>query len=199
MVFARRGGECEVCRHERCPLPVEPRSVREGRRFLRRCFTDWDLLDMLDDTALALSELMSNALRHARPPVIASVSCADQMIEVAVHDGSATLPSMRAHRSDLDGDLSRVLATEATIGEVLDDRDPRLFIGAAGAVSGGRGLLLIDALAQEWGVSSLPAGKWVWLRNPAPEDWSYGIGCPCSTSRAAITLASGRSAVHRGE
>jgi anti-sigma regulatory factor (Ser/Thr protein kinase) len=29
---------------------------------------------------------------------------------------------------------------------------------------GGRGLALVDLLAQEWGVQTSPAGKWVWFR-----------------------------------
>lgn len=188
-----------MCRHDRHPLPVVARSAREGRIFLRRCFTDWDLLAVVEDAELVLSELITNAVRHAGPPVIATVSCADLVIEIAVSDGSPALPSVRGHRSDLDGDLSRVLATEAEFGEVLHERDPRLHIGAAGTVSGGRGLLPVDALAQEWGVSLLTAGKSVWMRSPAPADWPCGIGCPCSTSSQAITLASGRSAVHRDQ
>ena len=186
-----------MCRHDKNPLSLMPRSAQEGRSFLRRCFAEWDLLLVVADAELALSELVTNAVKYAEPPVVASVSCADQVIEIAVSDGSPDLPVVRGHRSDLAGDLDRVLAAEAALDEVVDERDPRLHIGAAGAVSGGRGLLLIDALAQEWGVSVLNAGKAVWIRSPAPVDWSYGIGCPCSTSSQPIVLASGRPAVHR--
>ncbi len=188
-----------MCRHESYPLPVMLRSAREGRDFLRRCLTDWHLLTLLRDIEVALSELITNAVLHAGPPVTASVSCADQVIEIAVSDGSPSLPLMRSHRFDLDGDLRRVLAAEAGFGEVLDERDPRLHIDDAGSVFGGRGLLLIDATAHEWGVSLLADGKSVWMRIPAPDNWPHGIGCPCSTSHQAITLASGRSAVHRGQ
>lgn len=188
-----------MCRHERYPLPAEPGSAGEGRTLLRRCFTDWDLVAMIEDVQLVLSELITNAVRHAGPPMVVTVSCADLMVEIAVSDGSATLPSLRSPRSDLGTDLSRVLATEAGIGELLDERDPRLHIGAAGSVAGGRGLLLISALAQEWGVSPLAAGKAVWMRSPAPVGWRYGMGCPCSTSGRAVRLASGRSAVHRAQ
>lgn len=186
-----------MCRHDKYPLSLMARSAHEGRSFLRRCFAEWDLSAVVADAELALSELLTNAVRYAEPPVVASVSCADQVIEIAVSDGSPVLPVLRGHRSDLDGDLDRVLAAEAEFDEVLDERDPRLHIGAAGAVSGGRGLLLIDSLSQEWGVSLLNAGKTVWMRSPAPADWSYGIGCPCSTSSQSIVLASGRPVIHR--
>lgn len=188
-----------MCRHDSYPLPVVSSSAQAGRTFLRRCFTDWNLLAMVEDAQLALTELITNAVQHAGPPVRASVSCADQMVEIAVSDGSTTLPVVRGHRSNLDEDLNQVLATEAKLGEVLDERDPRLHIGDAGTVSGGRGLLLIDALAHEWGVGALTAGKSIWIRSPAPEDWPHGTGCPCSTSSQTITLASGRSAVHRDQ
>ncbi|GID61676.1 hypothetical protein Aco03nite_100800 [Actinoplanes couchii] len=39
--------------------------------------------------------------------------------------------------------------------------------------SGGRGLLLIEALAQQWGVRTCPDGKAVWARLPAASNIPY--------------------------
>ena len=77
-----------MCRHDTRSRAVALPSVREVRDFRRRRLTEWDLLEVLEDTQLALSELITNAVLHARPPVTASVSCTDQMLEIAVSDGS---------------------------------------------------------------------------------------------------------------
>jgi hypothetical protein len=46
----------------------------------------------------------------------------------------------------------------------LDERDVRLDVGAAGTLAGGRGLLLVEALADEWGVTRRGNGKVVWAK-----------------------------------
>ena len=186
-----------MCRHDTQEFPAEPVAARAGRGFLRRCFTDWGLLAMIEDAQLVLSELLTNAIRHAGPPVVVSVSCENRVVEIAVFDGSPTLPSVRPERRDLVADLGQVLVTEAGVDAVLDERDPRLHVGEAGSVTGGRGLLLVDALVAEWGVSPRDDGKAVWVRSLAPQGWPHARGCPCSTSSKAVAQASGRSAVHR--
>lgn len=50
-------------------LPSDPSSVREARRLTRAQLADWALDEQIDDTVLLVSELVTNALRHAWGPV----------------------------------------------------------------------------------------------------------------------------------
>lgn len=186
-----------MCRHATHRLAPEPSSALTARDLLRGYFTDWGLLAVLYDAQLACSELVSNAVLHGRPPLTLAVSSENATVEIAVYDGNATLPEPRAARADLAGDLTALLATQAGQDTSLDERDPRVHIGDAGSVTGGRGLLLVAALAAQWGVSALSDGKAVWIRTPAPPSWPHADSCPCSNSPNAVTLASGRPAVHR--
>ena len=82
-------------------------------------------------------------------------------------------------------------ATEIYITDIADDRDPRLDVGDAGSVVGGRGLQLVVALAAEWGVDTSGPGKSVWARLPVPPGWPPAADCPCATG--STRLSSGRS------
>jgi anti-sigma regulatory factor (Ser/Thr protein kinase) len=189
-----------VCRHASRELPPEPRSASVARAFLRECFTDWDLMELYDDAALALTELVANAVMHAATPLVVAVSCEGGMVEIAVHDGNPSMPAIRPHRTDIEGDIRQALAAEAAAAAAgpIDERDPRSYVGDAGSLSGGRGLLLVDALSAQWGVSPLSDGKAVWVRTPVPEGWPHGANCPCGHEEESTVLGSGRTVVHRG-
>jgi anti-sigma regulatory factor (Ser/Thr protein kinase) len=92
------------------------------------------------DAVLVVSELMSNAIRHARPLPGTNVQVAwaldDDAVEVAVSDGGA--------------------ATRPTPGH------------ATVSALGGRGLDIVDFLARKWGVRTDDAGITVWALLPAP-------------------------------
>lgn len=47
-------------------LPREPESAATARRLVRDALADWGLGDLADDGALIASELVSNAVQHAR-------------------------------------------------------------------------------------------------------------------------------------
>ena len=186
-----------MCRHASRELPPEPRSASVARAFLRECFTDWDLMELYDDAALALTELVSNAVMHAATPLVVAVSCEGGMVEIAVHDGNPSMPAIRPHRTDVDADIKQALAAEAAAAEPIDDRDPRVYVGDAGSLAGGRGLLLVDAISAQWGVSPLSDGKAVWVRSPVPEGWPHAADCSCAHEEQATVLGSGRTVVHR--
>lgn len=186
-----------MCRHATQPLPAEPHSAAAARAFLRRRFTEWELLALLDDAEVALTELVTNALRHAHTPLEVSLSSENAMIEIAVCDGSPVFPTIRPQRTDLDTDIAEVLDAEETLGTVLPDDDPRFAVGDAGSLTGGRGLLLVQAIAAQWGASPLSDGKAVWIRTPVPDGWPHALDCPCATSPKATQLASGHRVVHR--
>ena len=186
-----------MCRHATEQLPPQPRSVPAARSFLRQQVAAWQLDVLLPDAQLALSELVSNAVMHARTPLHLAVSCADQVLEVAVADASPLQPMPRPHRSDPASDIERAAALVRGRPGPVDDRDPDLHVGEAGSVAGGRGLLVVAALAESWGVSPRRDGKAVWFRMPVPDGWPHGLGCPCSTAVESQALASGRPVVHR--
>lgn len=50
-----------------CALPARYEAVRGARQFTRTTLDQWELDDRFDDVALVVSELVTNALRHALP------------------------------------------------------------------------------------------------------------------------------------
>jgi hypothetical protein len=69
--------------------------------------------------------------------------------------------------------------------------------GATGLLrESGRGLIIVDALSEDWGVSGNGTGKQVWLRRPAPADWPFAGACGCQhESPGAQLLPSGRRVI----
>lgn len=105
------------------------------------------------DAALVLTELFSNALRHARPLPGALIRVRWRFgggtVEVSVSDGGG--PSQPEP-----GDLST-------------------------AVTGGRGLGIVDRLSRDWGSRSDSEGTTVWAEIPVPHDHRYtGSGENCA-------------------
>jgi anti-sigma regulatory factor (Ser/Thr protein kinase) len=119
-------------------LPRHARSVGRARTFLREQATSWKIPEEVTETAvLLLSELMTNAYRHAKvsPGREIRARCAldDDHLRVWVTDASDTLPEPR--------DTSP------------DDES-------------GRGLALVAALADDWGAAHREngIGKTVWFQ-----------------------------------
>jgi anti-sigma regulatory factor (Ser/Thr protein kinase) len=185
-----------VCRHTTQTLPLEPRTAGAARDLVRTSLADWDLLALVDDVLLVVSELVTNAVLHARPPLALTLACESGAVELAVSDGDPRLPAARPQRADLIADLEQLRLVESD-GGVVEDRDVRMHVGPAGAVAGGRGLLLVAALCDEWGVARTEGGKVVWGRCAAPTDWWDTPGCDCTDNADAVPLASGRRVVHR--
>lgn len=73
-------------------LTNQPISVHEAREFIRRylLFHGWSLL--VDDVALVVSELATNALAHARTPFTVTLTGFEGKLVVAVEDGSTSGP-----------------------------------------------------------------------------------------------------------
>ncbi|MEV6792557.1 ATP-binding protein [Streptomyces sp. NPDC051320] len=119
-------------------FPRRPRSVSRARALLAEQAHAWKVPDEVTDTAvLLLSELMTNAVRHASVPPGREVSARcilsdDTTLRVEVADASSALPEVQ-HPS---------LEAES-----------------------GRGLALVTALATTWGTRPRPygIGKTVWF------------------------------------
>jgi two-component sensor histidine kinase len=67
-----------------------PAAVRE---LVRSQLTEWGVATSLDDACLIASELVNNALLHARSDVTVTLSSSDRGVRVAVADSSVALPS----------------------------------------------------------------------------------------------------------
>lgn len=125
-------------------LPRSHRSVPRARALLHAVLGDWGLgQEVLDNAELMLSELVTNALRAPAP--------GDRQVGV------------RISRSLADG-LLRLEVSDAGGGRP-EVREPGV------DETGGRGLLLVAALAHRWGYETRPAGigKTVFAELKAPD------------------------------
>lgn len=69
-----------------------PEAAGEARSFVRSALAAWRC-DEADDVAVLLtSELVTNAVRHAKTPCIVEVRLEDGELRVAVEDHNTTLP-----------------------------------------------------------------------------------------------------------
>ncbi|WLQ39377.1 ATP-binding protein [Streptomyces laculatispora] len=119
-----------------------PRCVGLARVELLAALDGWGLEALRDSAALVLSELLTNAGRHARVSPGREIETRFLSVggglRIEVHDGSEDLP--KECKPDVD-------ACE------------------------GRGLLLVDALADAWGIGDRDGpGKAVWAQ--------LGLNCP---------------------
>ncbi len=112
-------------------LPREPGSAGTARRLVRVALAVWGLDDLADDGAVIVSELVSNAVQHARRESIRVIvdRPGTARVCIGVVDFSKVPPAPKEP----------------------DDED-----------EGGRGLALVDELADHWGTEPLPWGKRVW-------------------------------------
>ena len=76
-------------------LPDAPGSARLARGFITDALTKWECDNVVDTAVLLTSELVTNAVLHARTTVTVTVSLDDRRLRVEVCDHSPTLPRMR--------------------------------------------------------------------------------------------------------
>jgi hypothetical protein len=147
-------------------LPHGPTGVAEARRRLRADLGAQDVPEpVVDDAVLIVSELISNACRHARP-------LGDALGEGAA-TGTGRLPAdAQASAGPLPGGI-RAAWTVGQDGllvlEVTDGGGPTRPRPASPSLSahGGRGLGIVDSLALRWGVRDAPGEVTVWAVLPA--------------------------------
>jgi serine phosphatase RsbU (regulator of sigma subunit)/anti-sigma regulatory factor (Ser/Thr protein kinase) len=84
-------------------LPADPSVVADARARAARQLADWGLEDITYTTELLVSELVTNAIRHAHEPVQLRIIL-DGVLSCEVFDGSSSAPQLRrADRYDEDG------------------------------------------------------------------------------------------------
>jgi two-component sensor histidine kinase len=70
----------------------DPRSASQARAFVREHLVAHGLETLVDDVALVVSELASNAVRHAGTPFTVFLNGAEKSVVVGVEDGSPGVP-----------------------------------------------------------------------------------------------------------
>ncbi|MDT3397760.1 SpoIIE family protein phosphatase [Streptomyces sp. B1866] len=75
-------------------VPADPAQVGVVRAAVARRLAEWGLADMAFSTELILSELITNAIRHADGPIRVRLLC-DRSLICEVFDGSSTSPHLR--------------------------------------------------------------------------------------------------------
>jgi Histidine kinase-like ATPase domain len=151
-------------RSAQCALEPEPLAAREARQFVTATCREWGLTEQLETVELLTSELVTNGILHARTGLdVALLADADQLT-VEVHDHDVRPPVPRAQREDLIADIDELLARPEPPPVGFHERSAVLNVGPAGAIGAGRGLLLVQALADQWGVLEEAGGKSVWFR-----------------------------------
>ena len=67
-------------------------SVAQARRLVVDLLDSWGLSELCDDARLVVSELLTNAALHARPPIRMRLGRLPAGVRLEVSDGSAELP-----------------------------------------------------------------------------------------------------------
>ncbi|CBG70264.1 conserved hypothetical protein [Streptomyces scabiei 87.22] len=119
-------------------FPAEPGAVRDARAVVRRQLHAWDLDALGDITVLLVSELVTNALRHATGPI------GVRLVRPAGPSGA-----LLVEVSDPLPDPPRERAAD------VDDES-------------GRGLRLVACSSRAWGTRPGEAGKTVWFELAVP-------------------------------
>jgi anti-sigma regulatory factor (Ser/Thr protein kinase) len=77
-------------------LPPTARSATEGRRFLLDTLVMWGLDTLIDAAALVTTEVITNAVLHARTPLTLTIRRdGDGGVRIGVKDGSTHPPQRR--------------------------------------------------------------------------------------------------------
>ncbi|MFH8381594.1 PAS domain S-box protein [Kitasatospora sp. NPDC018058] len=111
-------------------LPAIAASVPEARAFVGKVIASWGEVHRAADARLLTSELLANAVQHAKGPVRLSLYRHASELAIEIADRSPHLPQPRLAENDDES---------------------------------GRGLLLVDALADNWGVRPAVEGKTTWF------------------------------------
>src|ERR1022692_2536812 len=150
----------------------EPAAVAAARRFVRETLQSWLPAEqapagsgLVDDAVLLTSELVTNAVVHARTLVHVTCKLADGGLEVTVRDS---------------------LPASMVPGRAKDENIPA-------ERTSGRGLLLPSALASAWGVTYGRAAKAVWFRIGLASAREDGSGDSPASQPAARQSSTGQS------
>jgi anti-sigma regulatory factor (Ser/Thr protein kinase) len=122
----------------RITLPRSPSSVAEARRFIAARAAAWSFPEPAREQLVLIgSELVTNAVLHARTELVLTLELRRDRVRISVRDHSTAPETLRHYRAD--------------------------------ALTG-RGLGVVAALSDTWGVSAAADGKVVWAELAANGD-----------------------------
>lgn len=75
---------------------ADPRSAGQARRFVTATLEGWELAHLCEPTVLLTSEMVANAVLHARSPVTVRLRPRDHGVLVDVTDESPVPPRLRS-------------------------------------------------------------------------------------------------------
>jgi PAS domain S-box-containing protein len=123
--------ESEFC------FPPVPTAAADARSKVAEVLTMWQMEEVIDTATLLVSELVTNAVRHARSDVKVTVALEGDRLRTGIWDENVEpIPSPAV----------------PTPGQTIED-----------LAEGGRGLLLVQAMADNWGSETTADGKCVWF------------------------------------
>src|SRR3954447_20803902 len=96
-----RGARMSVPARLSLQLPPMAHSASQGRHFVVETLQQWRLDSLVDSAALLSTEVITNAVLHARTPVTVSVERAgNDGVQISVADGSTFVPERRQATAD---------------------------------------------------------------------------------------------------
>jgi anti-sigma regulatory factor (Ser/Thr protein kinase) len=125
---------------EALQLDPDPRSVSRARAWVVEELGDLGRPDLVDAAELGISELVTNAILHAEPPITVAVLGSRERPRVEVRDRSRKPPRTGTDMTDADALMRTV----------------------------GRGMAIVGLYSQAWGADVSPDGKVVWFV-PSPD------------------------------
>jgi anti-sigma regulatory factor (Ser/Thr protein kinase) len=75
-------------------LGTDLQAPRRARDVVRRALDEWQLPALIETVVLAVSELVTNALIHGRPPVALTLRRGREELRVGVHDNNPEQPRL---------------------------------------------------------------------------------------------------------
>lgn len=117
-------GEVSAVRVE---LAQDQRAPRQARRAIRDALVSWRLCGLVDAVVLTASELVTNALRHGRPPVSIELQHSMDRVRLEVHDGDPSEPPAAGAEAATTAESGRgisivhALADDVAVQQVEDD------------------------------------------------------------------------------
>jgi len=127
------------------PLEPDPKSVRQAREWVGDVLGKLGRDDLVDAAELGVSELVTNAILHATPPITVQVRGTRKHPRVEVRDHSSQPPEVNFEMTDEEHLLSTI----------------------------GRGLGIVALYSSTWGSEIVADGKTVWFE-PSTEPRTDG-------------------------
>lgn len=128
-------------------LEPDPQSVRRARQWVVGELEDLGRSDLVDSAELGVSELVTNAILHAVPPISVRLGGTVQHPRVEVHDSSRRAPAVNS-------------------GMAADDQLLRTV---------GRGLGIVALYSDNWGADVSSEGKVVWFEPALEPGFDLGL------------------------